>query len=447
MSGGWRRAFQVERRGIEPVPATDRHGSPGQLFSLWWSANLGFPAWAIGVLALALGLGLRAAVLALVLGNVVVAVLLAAASALGPETGVPQLPLTRRSFGYFGTYLPALLNWLSTLGWYAVNTVLGADALARLLGWSFLPGLLVLTVVQVVVAVFGYDAIHTVERWAAWILAALFAGMSVVALVRPGVGVAWTTQPFGSVGMFILTVAISASYLFSWAPYAADYARYLPVNAGRGRVFRATFLGALLSTLWVELLGAAMATLATAATPIALLVRVLGRFSAPALVAVVLGTITADVLNIYTGALSALTMDVPLSRAAAAVVVGLVGAVASWYGYVGFAGKYEDFLLLISYWIGPWLAVVLVDLYTRRGDFASADLARRRPGIRLAGFVAFLAGVLASIPFMSQTLYEGPVARALGGGDVAYWVGMVVAALVFMGLRAVTRTQAPPAGA
>ena len=42
------------------------------------------------------------------------------------------MPFTRRSFGVRGVYLPALLNWVSTCGWYAVNSIVGSLAIARL---------------------------------------------------------------------------------------------------------------------------------------------------------------------------------------------------------------------------------------------------------------------------------------------------------------------------
>ena len=54
-------------------------------------------------------------------------------SARGPEHGVPQMVLSRISFGYFGNVLPAGLNAvIAGIGWFAVNSVSGALALNSL---------------------------------------------------------------------------------------------------------------------------------------------------------------------------------------------------------------------------------------------------------------------------------------------------------------------------
>src|SRR5947199_215121 len=82
---------------------------------------------------------------------------LALTASMGPEVGMPQLPFTRHSFGTRGAYLPALLNWVSASGWYAVNSVVGAFAIARLTTLPFWLSLLLLTVVQVLVGVYGYN--------------------------------------------------------------------------------------------------------------------------------------------------------------------------------------------------------------------------------------------------------------------------------------------------
>jgi NCS1 family nucleobase:cation symporter-1 len=46
--------------------------------------------------------------------------------------------------------------------------------------------------------------------------------------------------------------------------------------------------------------------------------------------------------------------------------------------------------------------------------------------------VAYAVGFAAMIPFFSTGLYTGPIARALGGADVAMVVGLPVAACVYV---------------
>ncbi len=410
--------MQPEQYGIDPVPADARHGKVGSLFSLWFAANLGIPAWFLGVLGVELGLGAGAAVAAVVLGSAIGALLLALASRLGPRSGLAQLVQSRASFGRRGAYLPAALNWVSCLGWFAVNSVLGGELTAQLLHLPFAVGLLLLSLLQVAVAFVGHDLVHRVERIASVLLFATFAFFTwkAVAGGLPPVG---GGVPFGS---FALEVAITASYLFSWAPYASDYSRYLPQTTSGGRVFWMAFLGAFLSSAWVEVIGVVLAARLHLSSAVPLLRTAAGGLGLFVFAAGILGTVSANVLNIYTGATALLTLDVRLRRSVATVVVGALGALLAYLGARGFSGDYENFLLLLSYWVAPWLGVVLVQGVRQGGGNERAV----RPGI-----YAFLVGLVASIPFMSQTLFEGPVARALGGGDLAYYVGFAVAAAVY----------------
>ena len=438
----------VEPYGIERIAADERHGSVRTLFSLWLAANMGLPVWLVGALAVGLGLGFADGVAAVVVGNLIGCTLLALTASMGPAIGMPQLPFTRHSFGTRGVYLPALLNWASTSGWYAVNSVVGTLAIARLTGLPFLPALAVLSVIQLLLGVYGYNLIHRFETVSAVILAALFVVMTVIGFPQAHLGLVSRLPLADHIGLFVLMTTAVASYVFSWSPYAADYARYLPVATAKRRVFVAVFGGSFIGCVWLQVLGVAVATIGLALSPIDLLVKVMGPFWVPALVAVVLGTIAANALNIYTGSLSLLTLDVPITRWASVIAVGLVGGLLALYGSHGLSAKYENFLLLISYWIGPWLAIVLVDFFLhpneRMDDGPAHRLRRLRAGaaVEPPALVAFLAGLAASVPFMNTTLFEGAVAHILHGADIAYYVGMVVAgALYYLLSRATSRRR------
>lgn len=45
----------VEQRGIEPVPADKRNGTPGQLFWIWFAANISILGIPLGATLIALG--------------------------------------------------------------------------------------------------------------------------------------------------------------------------------------------------------------------------------------------------------------------------------------------------------------------------------------------------------------------------------------------------------
>lgn len=427
----------VEPHGIEQIATDERHGSTRTLFSLWFSANMGLPVWLVGALAIVLGLGFRDGVAAILIGNLLGCTLLALTASMGPEIGMPQLVFTRQSFGVRGTYLPAFLNWISSSGWYAVNSIVGALAIVRLTSLPFWISLLLLTVAQMLLGVYGYNLIHRFEAGSAVILGLIFLIMSVIGLPQTHLGLVSHLPPADHFGLFILMTTAVASYVFSWSPYAADYARYLPRETPRGHIFIAVLSGSFLSCVWLQILGAAVATIGLTVAPIDLVVKVMGPFWIPALLAVVLGTIAANALNIYTGALSLLTLDVPIKRWMSVIAVGILGGLLALYGVNGLSLKYENFLLLISYWIGPWLAIVAVNFFLSAGQKTRAGQRIWMPvneSIKWSGFVAFLVGLVASVPFMNSVLFEGPMATVLHGADIAYYVGMLVAGVLYYGL-------------
>jgi purine-cytosine permease-like protein len=129
-----------------------------------------------------------------------------------------------------------------------------------------------------------------------------------------------------------------------------------------------------------------------------------------------------------------LGVDVPLrwARAVVALVFGAVGFVIALVALADAAHSYEAFLLVIVYWIGPWLGVVLTDQYLRRGGLPVGMLYDR--GYRNhAGVIAMLAGMVVSVPlFANQALFTGLVPALVPGvGDVASIVGFVLAGAVY----------------
>jgi purine-cytosine permease-like protein len=45
---------------------------------------------------------------------------------------------------------------------------------------------------------------------------------------------------------------------------------------------------------------------------------------------------------------------------------------------------------------------------------------------------AFLVGLATMVPFMSLSFYTGPVPSAIGGADLSFWVGLIVAGGLYL---------------
>jgi NCS1 family nucleobase:cation symporter-1 len=447
----------VEPGGVEYIPKSERHGTPIQLFWTWMSPNFEFATVYVGVLPIVLfGGGFWLTVVGLALGTALGAVTHGWLSTFGPRYGVPQLIQSRAAFGFVGNLLPAFLNTVTSgAGWVAVNSVSGAFAVQTFfnhVGWSVPPFWLALVVVvatEVAIAFVGYNMIHQFERVIFPFLGLVFAACCLYIFGHTntalGFNPAAPAAAGGQLGAFILAVFFAYAYAVSWNPYGADYARYLPANTSARRVAIAAGLGILVSCAVLEVAGAALATVAGTSwgpsdVPTDQFVKPLPEtLGLIATVAIALGAIAANVLNLYSAAMSFLTLGIRMTlrrrRAIVAIGFGAIGFCVGLTGSAAPGSKYEAFLFFNTYWIVPFIAVVLTDWTLRRGRYRGAMFfdPRHRPW---KGAVAMLAGIAASFPFWNQTLFVGVVpSNAPQLGDISFVVGFAVTVVVYLALR------------
>lgn len=424
----------VEPHGLDAIDAPERHGRPRDLFGLWFGANAETANFAVGIIAVALyGTSLAGAVTGLAVGSVLAYTVVSLVSLAGPRLGLPQMMISRRIFGN-ANVLFAVLAFLAGVGWFSVDCVFGAQAVGALLHIAY-PFALALTLAgTIVIAVYGYNAIHVFERFASVAMLAGFAIIAAVVLGHAQLGAPFDPHaPFaagGEIGGIAFSASLAFAYAIGWAPCASDYARYLPAASSPRAIGGWAFAGGMLASLSLEALGAAAATAvrgpgianATPAETVGLLAGGNGALAVIGLLTVLVGTMNGNVMNLYSGALSALVAAAAagrrLVRWQAALAVGLVGGALALIGSdpVATAHLYGNFLGLLSTWAAPWAAVMIA----ARG--ASAEPYGR------GALLAWAAGIAAGLPFWQQSWFVGPVAAAHPQlGDLSYFVSFAVA--------------------
>jgi NCS1 family nucleobase:cation symporter-1 len=435
------RATQVETIGIEFVPPEKRHGSAGRSFTLWFAANLTIADYVIGFLVTTLfGMTFLQALPVLIVGNVLGGLLVGLSAAMGQKIGLPQMFSSRASFGRKGNYPLGLANWVSTVGWFTVNTILGTLAIQAIdSSVNYYIAAAILVVVQVLIGIFGHDFIHLFEKIMSIVLGILFLAVFVLAI--PELGKVLTPSTGGSILAFSLgaagtTLASSFSYIMSWSPYASDYSRYLPESTSKSKVVIYTLVGGAVASFAVEALGALVGALAPVNSDSFIALRTFsGNLGYVVLVALVFGAIAANSLNIYTNSLSALVLDVKTKRWKTVVAGGVIGLVLSLVGGANFALNFQNFLLILDYWITPWLAIILVDFYLARRT--STMNAERAPEWDYGALGVYGLSILISVPFMSwPTGYIFPLAsRLFQGADFSYFISFIIAAVLIYAYR------------
>jgi NCS1 family nucleobase:cation symporter-1 len=452
----------VEQRSIDYIPAEERHGSPRSLLFVWFAANTSITAVVTGALFVILGNNALWSIPAIVIGNVVGGFFTSLHSAQGPRLGVPQMIQSRAQFGYFGAILPLVLALMIFLGFYATGLVLGGQAISNLVHVSPKGGSVVFALMSTALAIFGYRHIHRFSHVAAVLSAVVFAGLFIRILTQHGTADAVTAGSF-AFAPFVLGISLAASWQLTFGPYIADYSRYLPADTPKSATIGWTFLGSVLGATAAMTLGALAAAIggdAFMGNQVGFLADLGGGLSAVVLLAVICGKLTGNTLSSYGGYMSvatimtSLTGHVRITQRHRVTYIAAISAVALAIALAAtdnFLSSFTDFLLFLLYFMTPWSAVNLVDFYWVRHEKYDVAALFQRSGIygkfNNGAVWAYVIGVLIQIPFMNSTLYVGPIAKWMGGAEVAWLIGLVVAGGLYYGFasRAQARAAAPAA--
>ena len=441
----------IESRSIDYVPLAERRGKVWHLWPVWFAGDAHLATVAVGVLGIALGGNLLWTAVAVILGCLLGTFFMAFHSTQGPQLGLPQMIQSRPQFGYTGALLVWAVALVSYVGYNAFNQVLAGQAIHQLEPSIAATSPTVLTVfalLAVALAAVGYDKIHLAQRILAALMIAILTVFSVGAVFWLRFPASqWDPAGFRGVP-FLTQLFAAASYQLSWSIYVSDYSRYLPRDVSVRESFWWTYLGALIGGAWMMLVG----TVAAAAAP-KLEVAAAMEFAADhvypgfgkvLLIGALLGLVTISTLNFYGASLTLLsvadtlkplksTVRKRLASLALAFVASTAIALAS---SSSFGSRFADLLAVLLYLFTPWTAINLIDFYiVRKGHYSIREIfnpAGMYGRWNWRGLVAYAVGFAVMIPFFSTDEWRGPVARALGGADIAMLIGLPVSAGVYL---------------
>jgi nucleobase:cation symporter-1, NCS1 family len=336
---------------------------------LW--GNLGItllaPVGAIGVLAPVTGgprLSFLAAGLAVVVGTVIGALMIAAAAVPGAQTGAPSMVLMRGLFGRQLSYLPTAINVLQLLGWTVFEIVVIATAAQQLFPWHGhrWPYVVIAGVLTAVMTVRPLGAVRILRRYALGAVAITTTYLFVELLRHPK-----PSLTHGSWSGFWPAADIAIAVAVSWTPLASDYTRH-------SRSSRSAFGGALLGYTLTQVAGYALGLVALA-TVVGATDANLQHDMFAAFLAVPVGWLAFGVLVLreldesfadgYSAVVSLQNIWPRIDRRLFTIVVcGLATAGA----LVLNIDNYFNFLALLASVLVPLTAVFLVDYFGTRSQ-------------------------------------------------------------------------------
>ncbi|HEY1704577.1 MAG TPA: cytosine permease [Trebonia sp.] len=435
---GRRVGGEIETVGVAPVPEDQRVQTPAQMFIVWLMASASATTPLIG--ALLFKFGLTDMIIAIAASWLIGFIPAGLFSEMGREVPLSGLVVARKAFGWDGSLLFSVLFSLVNLGWFGLNTEVGAEILAAITHspvyiWDVIVGGL-----QVILVLFGMKWLERFYRYTVLLLIAAYLALTIYLVTHftlhyPG----QTAQMnWGTAFSTVLTFSILA-----WTYKLSTTSRFAVSSARTGGTkasyFLAPSVGIMLAVLVFGVLGA-YSNEATGNWNIALLGSSISGWGFVAAIGAALAVIHTNAMNLYPStvdllvAINNVRKPTRWQQPLATIGLGVLGTV------LAIAGILDHVQTLISDAgdiIIPFTFVMLVDwLYVqrRRTPAAAFFVPPRRLGDRVvpSAIAAVVVGFVFAFwgaEFLPGVFYNTLPLPVVGG---------VIAAILY-GLAAVSR--------
>jgi purine-cytosine permease-like protein len=448
--------FGIEQRGFDHIPEDERTMTLGQTAYFWVGTNANLYFVAVGVIALEAGLSVWQALVAVVLGTLLFAAV-GLASIGGVRSGLPTMTFTRAVFGPRGNLPHAVLAWVASVAFEAINCIFGVFALLALmsyLGWED-PGDVgkVLSTVIVLgasgaIAVYGHATMVYLQRFFAVALTLVL----VLVLAYSVGGVDWSARGPGDLSSWEVVAAILAagaviasgpiSYLFN----GPDWVRYLPAESSARGVFWTVSLSSGVIALFLSVMGVLLASRGDMSDPVGGVEPFIpGWLYVLYILSAVGGSIANNVVAYYSSGLCLQSIGLPLRRYVATALDTVVSTAIVLYILLvqDFTKVLHHFVAILVVWLAPFAAVWITDGLMRRWrydpeeihDVSASSAYWGWRGINARGWIALLAGVGVCLLTIHAPTLHGPVSEALSGADFTWTLGPLTSAAVYWALQ------------
>ncbi len=359
------------------------------------------------------------AVVAIVIGNIILLTIFILTSYIGAKSGLSTYVLAERAFGSYGAraLINLVVSGIPAFAWYGVETWLAAAAIGVLAGWNIggpgkmmdLPTAIFTLLSGIAMAippVLGITSIAIIDFLVIPIMI-LFILYGVYLAVTAGISggylLKYVPPTFTSktaLTNFMLTLNLIVGLIIVGATLAPDSARWIKPN--KRQVVLAGLLGFFAVAVFMEIIGAffGLAAIRAGLNPalawnIILVLKSLGVASGPLwplLVLAFLLQFSTNMANAYSGGLAlTATFGKPhlrrwftLGGAIAGSLVAILGII--WY--------WIPFLNTLANWVGPVAAVLIAEYYLVRKCRVEPE--EKPPKVRVEGLIAwFIGGLIA----------------------------------------------------
>ncbi|MFD4725246.1 purine-cytosine permease family protein [Streptomyces seoulensis] len=465
---------EVEPYGVERIPDAERTATPFDLFRLAFGGANTFSTCVLGAFPVLFGLSFWQGLAATVLGVLTGALILCPMALFGPANGTNNAVSSSAHLGVHGRVVGSFLSLLTAVAFFSISVWSSGDALVggahRLFGLprgtlSYVVAYALFAGLVLAVCVYGFRFMLFVNKVAVASATALFL-LGAVAFAGdfdPSYEGSFTASADAATQAmfwpsFIGAALIVLSNPVSFGAFLGDWSRYIPVGAPRRRVVGAAFLSQL-ATLLPFVFGLATASIIATRAPKyvdpaapdfvgGLLAISPSWYFLPVCLLALIGGMSTGTTALYGTGLDFSSVFPRLSRVRATM---LVGAVSIAFIFVGrfaldLVQSISTFATMIITCTTPWMVVMIIGFFTRRGWYDPDALQvfnRRQRGGRYwfthgwnwrgmtAWWVSAALGILCTdIPGQ----FVGPLGDLANGVDISLPLSLAVAAILHLSL-------------
>ena len=469
---------------LAPTKDAQRTWSKWHIAALWVGMAVCIPTYTLASGLVDKGLGWKAAVAAVALGNLVVLIPMVLNAHAGTRYGIPFPVLVRASFGVRGANLPALLRAFVACGWFGINTYIGGSALAQVLRVLFdisvgerMPFLgveplefvcfLAFWGLQLAILLRGIDSIKHLETWSAPFLLLLGGALLAWAIAKTGSfsellkdppRADGAPGPSGSVLGLALGAGLTSAVSF-WGTLALnipDFSRFAKSQKDQviGQMIGLpltmaffAFIGAVVTNATESIFGVRVAD------PVALLGKIGGGMTTViAMLALLVATLTTNVAANIVGPANDFSNVNPkrISFKTGCIITALVGLIIMPWRLYNDAGAYlftwllgygamlgsVGGVMIVDYWLIKRQRLSVEDLYSYDGPYTY------KSGWNPVAVVAVICGVAPNLPGFVAALGLTTVSDFWSGIYTwAWFVAFLVAGTVHYVGTMITRNQ------
>ncbi len=431
--------LQLAGKDIMPTPYDKRSVTRGGIIAIWFAMAIELTIFIQSAEEFA-SMHVWEIILACVVGHTLLFLVMIPTQDIGIRYGIPFSVSLRPAFGYMGTLIPTYLRAIPAMFWFGYQTWIAAAAINQVIVMLFAFDcewlwIVVFGAVQILHTMLGIKAVTRLS-WVALPMLLAVGFYMLYLMFTGGYGVSlsnvWGLIGSGE-GSYNIPGAIMA-YIGGWATMALsimDITRDCVITGPESDDFAATtkkffpaqWIGLVPAATLFAFIGVVGAATTGEVNPVNILVKLTGGQNpiilAVCLIFIVIATwCTNDTGNLYPAAY-AITSTFP-KHISFPWAVGIAGVIGLLMRPWSAADSLFSILTFFGSILAPASGIVICDyLILRRRNFSLPDLYQYGGeyqywhNVNPAAILAFIAGILISLPFINYIFFVGLFSSAV----------------------------------